>query len=70
MFWKNVGKALAGVAKAAAKGALWASQHPEVVESIATIAGHPEVAAVIAQGAPEAQAIGAAIEQKVEGGAK
>lgn len=46
--WKSIGKALATTAKYTAKGALWASDHQEVVGTIATIAGHPEVAAAVA----------------------
>ena len=38
MFWKNVGKAFAGIASVAAKTALWASQHPEVVQAVVAIA--------------------------------
>jgi len=64
MFWKHVGKAFASIAKGAATAALWASQHPEVIASVATIAGHPEVAAVITQAAPEVEAVGAAIQKK------
>ena len=46
-FWNRLGKALAITAKAAGKGALWCSEHPEVVATVATIAGHPDVAAVV-----------------------
>lgn len=42
-FWKSIGRALAAVAKGAARAALWASQHQTVVQSVATIAGHPEI---------------------------
>lgn len=37
-FWKSVGKTLATVATYAAKGALWASQHPEVIALVESIA--------------------------------
>lgn len=46
-FWKGVGNGAATVAKAGGSVALWASQHPEVIAGVATIAGHPEVGAVI-----------------------
>ena len=62
-FWKNFGLVLAKVAKGAAYGALWASQHPEVVTAVAGIAGHPEVAAVINKDAPIVAAVGQAVEQ-------
>lgn len=55
-FWDRIGKGLAVVAKGAAAGALWASQHPEVIASVATIAGHPEVAAVATTVAAAAKA--------------
>lgn len=42
-FWKNVGLGFAKVGKGAAKGALWASQHPEVVGAVAAISGHADV---------------------------
>lgn len=37
-FWKGFGSALAKVATVAAQGALWASQHPEVVAAVSAIA--------------------------------
>lgn len=40
-FWKAIGKGLAVTAKGVAKGALWASQHPEVIQVIETIAKLP-----------------------------
>lgn len=69
-FWDKVGKGLATVAKFAAQGALWASQHPEVIETVASIAGHPEVAVVVTKFAPAAQAVGGAIQAKIDGAAK
>lgn len=61
--WDRVGSILATIAKLAGQSALWASQHPQVVQTVATLAGHPEVAAVAAKAAPIAQAVGSAIEQ-------
>ena len=46
--WKAIGKGLAAVAKTAAAGAVWASQHPEVIAGVATVAGHPEIGAAVA----------------------
>lgn len=66
-FWDHVGQALANIGKYAALGALWASQHPEVIETVASVAGHPEVAAAVAKAAPVAGAVGAAIQAKVDG---
>lgn len=65
-FWKYVGKTLANVAKYAGQGALWASQHPEVIGTVATIAGHPEVAAVVTKITPVIKPVGSAIEQKLD----
>lgn len=45
-FWKNLGKGLAAVGKASMTGAVWCSQHPEVIAAVASVVGHPEVAAV------------------------
>lgn len=64
-FWDVVGKVLANTAKGLGNAALWASQHPQVAQTVATMTGHPEVAKVIAAAAPAAQTIGAAIEEKV-----
>lgn len=66
-FWDAIGKGLAKVAKVAGEGALWASQHPAVITTIASLAGHPEVGAVVARIAPVAEPIGAAIEAKIAG---
>ncbi len=66
-FWDGFGKVLANIAKYAGEGALWASQHPEVIETVASIAGHPEVAAVVVKAAPVAKAVGTAIQAKVDG---
>jgi hypothetical protein len=60
MFWKNFGLVLAKIGKVAFAGALWASQHPEVVSQVASVAGHPEVAAVIGKAAPIVEAVAAA----------
>lgn len=52
MSWKKVGLWLASAARVAARGALWASNHPEVVQAlgaVAVLAGHPEAATVVAQ---------------------
>lgn len=46
-FWKNVGLGFAKVGKGAAAGALWASQHPEVIGAVAAISGHAEVIPII-----------------------
>lgn len=50
-FWKGLGKTLMAIAHAAGQGALWASEHPEVVAAgakvAARLAGHPEIAAAI-----------------------
>lgn len=46
-YWDKLGKVLAKVARVAAKGALWTSQHPEVVGIIAQVAGSPQVAAIV-----------------------
>ena len=43
-FWKTFGSALASVATYAAKGAIWASDHPEVIAQVSNIA--------VAAGAP------------------
>jgi hypothetical protein len=40
-FWKNVGKAFAITGKYALKGAIWASQHPEVIALVASAAKLP-----------------------------
>jgi hypothetical protein len=64
-FWDGLGKVLANIAKYAGQSALWASQHPQVVETVATLAGHPEVAAVMVKAAPVAQMVGGAIQQKI-----
>ncbi len=37
-FWTAVGKGLAKVAVYSAKGAIWASQHPEVIKIVGSIA--------------------------------
>lgn len=50
-FWNALGRSLARVAVWTGRGALWASQHPQVVATVASLAGHPEVAAVINAGA-------------------
>lgn len=60
-FWNAFGRALAKVAKYAGEGALWASQHPQVIADIATLAGKPAIAAAVTQAAPVAEAAGAAI---------
>jgi hypothetical protein len=36
--WDRIGSALAGVAKVAAAGALWASEHPEVITAVQRLA--------------------------------
>lgn len=46
-FWQHIGMGLAKVAQGAARGALWASQHPQVIAAVAQVTGHPDVAAVI-----------------------
>lgn len=46
-FWKSVGLGLAKAGVLAGKGALWASQHPEVISTVASIAGHPEIGVTI-----------------------
>jgi hypothetical protein len=51
--WDRIGKALAVVGKGAGQAALWASTHPEVVAEVASISGHPAVAAVIAAAIPK-----------------
>jgi hypothetical protein len=37
-FWKHFGLTLASIANGAAQVALWASQHPEVVQAVVSIA--------------------------------
>lgn len=54
--WKNVGIGLAKVATTAASAALWASNHPEVISTVAMVAGHPEVAALVTGVVAEARA--------------
>lgn len=50
-FWDRLGLGLAKVAKGAAAGALWASQHPEVINAVAAAAGKPALGAEINAGA-------------------
>lgn len=59
-FWKAFGLGLAKVGTGALKVALWASQHPQVIDEAAKIAGHPEVAAVLDKAAPIVGAIASA----------
>ena len=60
--WDRIGHALAVAAKYAGKAALWASAHPQVVEEVAVLAGHPEVAAVVAKVAAPAAVVAKATE--------
>lgn len=47
MSWKAVGKVFANIGKGAMSAALWASDHPEVVTIVASVAGQPAVGAVV-----------------------
>lgn len=60
--WKSFGKFMATLAKVSAQTALAASNHPEVIETVASIAGHPEVAAAVAQFAPVVAAVQASVQ--------
>lgn len=55
-FWGNVGSVLAKIGGAFLSGALWASNHPAVIEAVAKAAGKPAVAAAVGQFAPVASA--------------
>ena len=46
--WKQLAKALVSTGKGAVKAGLWASQHPEVLAQVATIAKLPGVLGTIA----------------------
>lgn len=58
MSWKTVGSIFANIAKYSAKAALWASEHPQVIATIASVAGNQKVAAQITQYSPAIQAVG------------
>jgi hypothetical protein len=69
-FWKNFGKVLGKVALYSAKGAVWASQHPEVVAIVGSVAHVPPGALATAgkviqvAGAVEAARESASAEKK------
>lgn len=65
-FWGNVGSALAKIGGAFLSGALWASNHPAVIEAVAKAAGKPAVAAAVGQFAPAASAVLGVAEQAVQ----
>lgn len=61
MSLKTIGLWLAKAAVYAAKGALYVSNHPEVVQAvgaIATLAGHPEATALVAEAARVSETVG------------
>jgi hypothetical protein len=39
-FWKHVGLIFAAVGKGAASAAVWASQHPQVIEAVVAASGN------------------------------
>ena len=45
--WKNIGKGFAYAAKGAVIAAKYSSDHPEVIQIISTVTGHPEVGVVV-----------------------
>lgn len=55
--WKKLGLILAKIGGGALKGALWASQHEDVVAGVAAAVGHPEVGAAVAKANVAAGAI-------------
>jgi len=61
--WKNVGLGFAKVSVKAAQAALWASNHPEVLSAVATVAGHPEVATLVTGVIAEARATAQVVKQ-------
>lgn len=61
---KTIGLWLAKAASYAARGALFVSQHPEVVQAVgavATLAGHPEAAAIAAEAASVSATVGGVV---------
>lgn len=62
-FWGVFGTILAKIGKVALSGALWASEHPQVVEAVAAAAGQPKVAAAVATYGPAAGAVASALTQ-------
>lgn len=59
-FWRALGKGLAYVGKGAIATALWTSQHPQVLEIVATAVPPSKASAVLG----EAGAILGAVEKK------
>jgi hypothetical protein len=66
-FWDRVGGALALVAKGAAKGALWASQHPQVVAAIGAIAVGRGAPVGVINGIETGVSVAGALAGSVEG---
>jgi hypothetical protein len=51
-FMSKLGKGLATAGKGLILGAKYVSDHPEVIATVATIAGHPEIAGAVALARP------------------
>lgn len=49
--WDRIGSIFASIAKGAATVAVYSSKHPEVINTLAQVAGHPEVAMAVNAGA-------------------
>lgn len=60
-FWRHVGNGFVAVGKGAAKAALWASQHPQVIAGVIAISGNAKAIQVGNEVLPIASAIGSSI---------
>lgn len=64
MSWlKNVAKGLAYAGKGAMATALYIDAHPEVVTIVASVAGHPDVAAKVIKGADAVTDVGKTVAE-------